>query len=269
MLALRGSDAGLSALAYEACYLWCLGYPDQAAERSRVALEMARQLDHSLSLVEVLCYAGCLFNAQRRDANGLYENSEALIQLSTEKNFSGWLDTGIYSQGEALILLGEVQKGLNFVRQGLESNKSQDVLCYQTVPMGFLAVGYNNAGLLADGLTTLNQALDLVEATSEHHWESELLRLKAELLLEAGKSTEAETCLLASLAVARRQHARSWELRTACDLARLWHQAGRSSKALELLKPVYDWFTEGFDTPDLVEARRILAEIKEDPAKNQ
>ena len=164
----RGSDVGLSALAYAACCLWCLGYPEQALKQSQEALALARELGHPFSLADVLCYAGCLFNEMRRDAQALKDDAEELMRLSKEK-VSGWLGTGTCFQGEALTKLGQVQEGIAQMREGMAARQSIGVRCYLSGTPRSLAEAQAKAGHPEEGLTTLAEALALVEQTDERH----------------------------------------------------------------------------------------------------
>ena len=260
---LRGVDAGLSATGFAACCLWCLGYPDQAQSRSQEVLALARELDHPFSLADVLCFAGCMFNAMRRDAGALKDNAEELEHLSNE-TVQGWGGTGTCYQGEALVMLGQVQEGMAQIREGIAIKKSMFVRLHLPRTLGSLAEAQAKAGHPEEGLTTLGEALVLVEETDERHWEAELHRLRGDLLLMQGDDAEAEVSLKKAIGVARRQSAKSWELRASTSLARLWQKQGKVDEAGQMLGEIYDWFTEGFDTPDLREARALLEEFAED-----
>jgi predicted ATPase len=267
LVVLHGADAGPSALAYAACCLWCLGYPKQALSRSQQALALARELGHPFSLADVLCYAGCMFNSIRRDAQALKDNAEELMRLSNEK-VPGWLGQGTWHRGEALAMLGQVQEGMAQMREGIAASQSIGVRLGLSGTLGSLAEAQAKAGQPEEGLATLAEALALVEETDERHWEAELYRLRAELLLMQGDDAEAEAslhqaenCFQHAVEVARRQQAKSWELRATVSLCRLWQEQGRMDKARQRLAEIYGWFTEGFDTPDLQEAKALLEEL--------
>jgi predicted ATPase len=260
---LKGSDAGLSAIAYAACYLWCLGYPDQALIRSQQALALARELGHPFSLADVLCYAGCMFSAMRRDATALKDNAEELEHLSNEK-VQGWRGTGTCYQGEALVMLGQVQEGMAQMREGMAANQLLNIRLHLPRTLGSLAEAQAKAGHPDEGLTTLEEALALLEETGEHLWESGLYRLRGELLLMQGDDAEAKVSLKKAIEVARRQSAKSWELRASTSLARLWQKQSKVDEAGQMLGEIYGWFSEGFDTPDLREARALLDVFTED-----
>jgi tetratricopeptide (TPR) repeat protein len=176
-----GSDAGMSALAYHACCLWCLGFPEQALKSSQQALTLARELDHAFSLADVLCYGGCVFNEMLGEVQALEESAEELTQLSRVVGFSSFSDTGICYRGEALSKLGRAQDGLAQMREGLASRQSKGALCSSSGILGGLAQAQAAAGQPADGLETLDEALALVEDTGERYYEAELHRLKGAL----------------------------------------------------------------------------------------
>jgi DNA-binding SARP family transcriptional activator/predicted ATPase len=258
---MRGSDAGLSALAYDALCLWCLGYPDQALSRSQETLTLARELDHPYTLADILCYAGCMFDAMRRDASALMEHAEELIRLSSEKGLGGWKEIGYCFQGEALALLGQISEGIAQIRKSIAAYESIGIRLYLPGWLRALAEVQAKANHPEEGFTNLVEALALVDETDERHWEAELYRLMGSLLLLLGNEPEVESNLQKAIAVARKQKAKSWELRATTDLASLWASQGKTDEAHMLLAPVYDWFTEGFDTPDLIAARRLLKEL--------
>jgi predicted ATPase len=262
IVSLRGSDVGLSAQAYAACCLWCLGYPDQAARRSQKALALARALDHPYSLADILCFGGCLFNAMRRDAAALNDHAEELKRLANDK-LQSWLVMGLWQRGEALAMLGHLEEGIAQMRECLALQQSRVERCYRSGCLRSLAEAQAKTGHPEEGLTTLAEALAFVEETDERHWEAELYRLKGELLLTQGDEAGAEASLHPAIEVARRQQAKSWELRAAMTLSRLWQRQGKKAEAHQMLAEIYNWFTEGFDTPDLIEARFLLDSLKE------
>jgi predicted ATPase len=265
LVSLRGLDAGVTSLSFDACCLWALGYPEQASKRSEEVLALARELDHPFSLADGLAFGGCLFNKMRRDAYALRHHAEELMRLSREKALPGWLATGTAYRGEAAVMLGQFQEGMALMREGMGAEQAAGIRMYLTEHLCTLAESLGKAGQPGQGLATLDEALSLVEETEQRQWEAELHRLQADLLLlqgeDAAAQAAAEASYLRALEVARRQHARSWELRAATGLARLWQEQGRTAEAREMLAGIYGWFTEGFDTPDLLEARGLLEEL--------
>ncbi|MGB3716560.1 MAG: hypothetical protein WA996_19240, partial [Candidatus Promineifilaceae bacterium] len=259
-IALRGKDAGLGALAYDACCLWCLGYPDQAYERSQESLALARELGQPFSMVDVLAFAGCVSSEIRRDWGALKEYAERIVKFTTGK-VPGWRGTGEIYLGEALAMMGKIPEGIELIRQGLATRQTVETLCYGTGALGTLALAEGMIGNPGRGLSTLAEAITLVEQTEERYCEAELYRLQGKIHHMMGDEDAAIISFMKAIDVARRQNAKSWELRTGTSLARLWWKQGKISEAHELLKPVYDWFTEGFETPDLKDAKTLLEEL--------
>jgi predicted ATPase len=261
MVALRGSDAGVSALAYDACCLWCLGYPVQALDRSQEAVALARDFDHAFTLADVLCFGGCVFSEMRRDVTALTEYAEDLMRVSEGMSASSFFGTGICYQGEAMTRLGNAQEGVMRIREGLVIRLAIGARCYHTGILCGLAEGHARADQPEKGLTVLAEAFNMVDETSERYCVAELTRLLAELHLSQGDDLEAEASFMKAIELARSQEARSWELRAAIGLARLWQRQGKPDDARQVLGTVYDWFSEGFDTADLVEAQALLDEL--------
>lgn len=157
-------------------------------------------------------------------------------------------------------MLGQVQEGIAQMREGMAVRQSIGARCNLSGISGDLAVAQAKVGQPEAGLATLDETLSFVEETGERYYEAELHRLKGELLLAQGEEVEAEASLHKAIEVARRQQARSWELRATLTLSRLWQNQGRSAEAHRMLAEIYTWFIEGLDTPDLREARALLEE---------
>ena len=259
-ITLRGSDFGLSALAYDACCRWCLGYPDQAAELSKQVLGLARKLGHAFSLTDVLAYAGCMFNEMLRDAPPFMESAKELKRLALER-VPGWLATATSFHGGALAMQGYLEDGIAELRKALERRLYGHEWCYQTGCYCSLARAQLRAKHIEEGLGTVTKALEQIEQSDERYTEAEIYRLQGELLLSQGNEIEAETSFGTAIEVARRQQAKSWELRATTSLARLWRTQGRTDEAWLALVEIYGWFTEGFDTTDLSEAKALLEEL--------
>jgi DNA-binding SARP family transcriptional activator/predicted ATPase len=258
---LRGSDAGLGAMAYEVCCLWALGYPDQALKRSEEALSLAHELGHPFTLADVLCFAGCLFHAMRKDEKSLQRNAEELMRLSQERSLIGWFATGSRSQGEAFALQGKVQKGVKQAREGMEAMRTEKMLIYHSGTFAILAEVQLKAGNLDEALANLDEAFAFVKKTDERYWEAELYRIKGEVLFKQGDDACAETNFIKAIDISRMQSARSLELRAVMSLCRFWKKQGRMEEAHQTLTEIFNWFIEGFDTPDLVAAKKLLEEL--------
>jgi adenylate cyclase len=258
-LHLWGVDAGLSALAYLACCLLCLGFPKQAQKRSQEVLDLSHQIGHAYTLTDVLCYAGCEFNKIRRHAQLFKIYAEELIDLTQEESFLGWSTAGKSCLGEALVILGQPQEGIPLIHEAVTESIAINVMCSVPGSLLSLAEAYASLGDPEQGMAITDQALDLMKQTGAHNWEAELYRTRSTLQLMAGDEAGAEASLKKALEVARRLNARWWELRAAIDLAHLWQKQGKVAEARELVKEVYSRFTEGFDTPELREARELCS----------
>lgn len=258
LVGLHGVDCGVSALAYDACCLWSLGFPEKALSRSREAFAAVRRLEHPFTLADVLCFAGCEFHSMRRDAAALKEHAEQLMQHSKRESLGGWTTPGVRYYGEALAMMGRLQEGIALMREGMSEDHCRGMRLYLCGTLCHLAEALGRAGDAAEGLATVSDGLALVEETGERHREAELRRIKGRLCLMQGDEAGAEAAFREAIAVARRQRAVSWELRATTDLCRLWQAQGKAGEAHRALAEVYDWFTEGFETDDLREARRLL-----------
>jgi predicted ATPase/class 3 adenylate cyclase len=239
--------------------LWMLGYSEQALTRSRQACALAQKLAHPYSLTYALVFASAL-SMFRREAQRVQEQAEAAIALAHEQGFARWLAVGMGWRGWALAEQGAVQDGLAQLRQAPTVGLSQQPLR--------LAEVYGKAGQPEQGLRVLTETLAAVSSNGERRFEAELYRLRGELLLMQSAGTrgsrtaqaevEAETCFRRAIEVARLQQAKAFELRAAMSLSRLWQRQGQRHAARDTLAIVYGWFTEGFDTPDLQEAKALL-----------
>ena len=161
-------------------------------------------------------------------------------------------------RGEALVLQGKIEESTELIQKGMTGMKSEEIAIYYSGTFATLVEGQLNKGLLEDARISLDKAFSFVDETDEHYWEAELFRLKGELLFVDGEITGAEACLLRAIDIAQKQSAKSLELRASISLGRLWSERGKKAKAKKLLSEIYNWFTEGFETPDLMEARELL-----------
>ncbi|KWR88214.1 adenylate/guanylate cyclase domain-containing protein [Cupriavidus sp. IDO] len=260
-------EPGVLGLAFVALDLWLLGYPDQALARTQEMLALAQSRSQPLASAAALQFAAEL-HLHRREAQPTREMAEALLALANEQGFPFWLTWGTILSGWALAAQGRAAEGIERMLQGLSGYRGTGAELWLPHFLALLAEAYARAGQAEAGLKTLAEALRLVERTQEHLYEAELYRLKGELTLlhvregeEASRRDEAEACFLQAIAIARRQGARSMELRGVMALSRLWRRQGRSAEAREMLSEVYKGFTEGFDTLDLQEAKAMLAEF--------
>ena len=255
-------DPGVACLSLGAVPLWILGYPDKARKWADEALALARALSSPFSLTFAMSL-GSNFHQFCRNVQATQEHAEAAVDLAGEQGFGVWTGWGTLMQGWVLAARGDVREGIVQLRNGLIDYNSTGSLFWRTYTLGLLADAYGKARQIEKGLQTLHEAIAMVEKTDERIYEAELHRLKGELLLmQTGSDVEAEGCFKHALDVARQQQAKSFELRTAISLGRLWYSQGKTQEARDLLAGVYDWFTEGFDTHDLKEARALIDELK-------
>jgi class 3 adenylate cyclase/predicted ATPase len=259
-LALRhGVAPAVRCLAHAAPTLWCLGYPEQAVRRSQEALGLAQGLTHPFSLALAQHFAAYLHHC-RREAPAVQAQAEALLALATAHGFPLWVGLGTCWRGWVLAMQEQGEAGLAQIRQGIAAYRATGAALAVPHFCTLLAEVADYLGHPEDGLQALAEAHTLMEQHEEHWWEAEVHRLRGVLLLRqpGTPQAEAEAWLQRALDVARRQEAKSLELRAAMSLARLWQQQGQRTAAYELLAPIYGWFTEGFDTADLQEARALL-----------
>jgi predicted ATPase len=256
---LYGEDAGVLCRSYDAWTLWTLGYPDQGLTQIDETVTLAQKMAHPYSLSFGL-FSVSIFYAFRREVRAAQGHAEAAINLATEQGFPYWMAVGTILRGWALAHQGQAKEGIEQLHQGLRAFRATGAELWRPYFLALLAEAYGTMEQPKTGLTALAEALTLMDTTGERVWEPELYRLKGELLLQqsSDNQAEAESCFHHALDIARNQQAKSLELRAATSLARLWQQQGKRAEAHALLAPVYDWFTEGFDTADLQEAKALL-----------
>jgi class 3 adenylate cyclase/predicted ATPase len=255
----QGPAPGVGCLAVAAHTLWCLGYPAQALRRSQEALALAQALAHPYSLVFAQYYAAYLHH-RRRDAPAVQVQTEALLPLATAQGFPLWRGTGTFWHGWALAMQEEAAAGLAEMHQGLAAVLATGETLGRPLHLVPLAAALGHTGRVEEGLRLLAEALAMLEAGGQGYLLAEAYCLQGVLLLQQAvpEMAQAEACFQQALTIARRQQAKSWELRAAMSLARLWQRQGKRQDAYALLAPIYGWFTEGFDTADLQEAKALL-----------
>jgi len=256
-----GIDIGVWCLSYDAFVLWAQGYPDQALRRAYEARTLAQALSHPHSLAAGLFYVTTT-HCLRREAHATREQADGAMAFASEQGFPNYLAAAMFYKGWALAVQGQ-EEGVTQLCQALATLRAMGAKLWLSGLLSLLAEAYGRAGQIAAGVQTLAEALALVHQTQERFHAAELYRLQGEFVLAcaAEQHAQAETCFRQALDIARHQHARSWELRAAVSLARLWQQQGKCTEARELLAPVYGWFTEGFETVDLQEAKTLLAAL--------
>jgi predicted ATPase/class 3 adenylate cyclase len=255
-------DPGVGSLSMVAIALWTLGYPDQALMRIRESLALAKELSHPFSLADALNFAAELFQL-RQEEEATREQAEVAIALSREQGLTLLEADAITFRGWALAKQGRNKEGIAQVRRGLAAIQATGGKLWQLRSLALLAEACGEAGQPEEGLTALAEAFDLANRTGRAVSVPELYRLKGELLLMQNDSNveEAENSFRRAIEIACKQSAKSWELRATMSLARLLRDTGRRDEARAKLTDIYNWFTEGFDTADLKEAKALLDEL--------
>ena len=265
---LHGVDPGIRALNFLVLTLWVQGYPEQALARSLEAVALGRKLAYGPTLAFSLAYAAEL-RQLLREPSAAREYAEAVIAISIEQGFPFWHAWGTLFQGWTRIECESVSEGITQMRQGLAADEAVGSADQRTYFLALLADSLRRAGDGQASRRMLEQALMLMETTGERCYEAELHRLEGALLLDASSRDDltpmqgdpAEACLREAVSIARRQGAKSFELRAVTSLARLWQREGKIAQARQALSEIYGWFTEGFDTADLRDAKALLEEL--------
>ncbi len=258
-----GTNPSIAALSLRSAAQWELGYPDQAAEGANRAIDAALQLGHTNTTGYALTWAGQLCSHLLRDRAAVTRRAREAVALAEEQGMPTWRAMAEMGVGWSEAVSLKRPEGLATVRQGLAAIEAQGTFFFHTFHLRRLAEAQLALGSPDDALSTLNDALAVGERCEEVWLEPELRRQRGLIRLDLGNDVvAAEADLHQALTLARERETRSWELRIARDLARLWAERGERQQALDLLAPVYAWFTEGFDTPDLVEAKTLLDELR-------
>jgi class 3 adenylate cyclase/predicted ATPase len=247
----------------EACLgnvLFCLGFPDQALARSSAAMAEARRLAHPTSLCVSLVFGSALLSLVG-DNIALGERADQFVALATEQGFPQFRAMGTIYRGWAKVNNGDAGDGILVLGSGSAALQATGQVAWTPYFASLLARAYEIVGQLEEALTLLDEALQLVGRTGERWFLAELHRQKGQLLLRQGHPEAAERLYCKALSVAREQETKLWALRAAVSIARLRCDQGRRAEARDLLAQVYGWFTEGFDTPDLKEAKTLLEQL--------
>lgn len=240
--------------------LWPLGYPEQALRASAQGLAIARESGYAAAVSIALVSAAQLETAVANCSEAAATHVDEAV-AHCAKHYKAYEPWARFYSGIVLSRRGDPRHGIEVMQAATTAEREFDVNLGAAMRLGHLATAYASIGALRDGLGLLDEAIMTVEKTQEQLFEAELHRLRGEVLLRLGMTGDAEAALLRALAVARNQDARMWELRAATSVARLWDRRGRRADAHDLLAPVYGWFTEGFDMPDLKDAKALLNEL--------
>lgn len=278
------ADPGMTLLAYSAPLLWCLGYPLQAEERLAEAARIGENRSHPFSDAVLLHFTSVLYQHQGK-VEEVETTATQMLQICQEHGFSLWEAAATVMKGWALTELERSEEGIAMIRKGIAAWEKTRAELLLPLFLALLAQAYQRAGQYTLALQTLDSALGVVTRTGERAYDAELTRRKGELCLVLDKETEAvagkefggtpqhkhpsdntvaraESYFQEALAIARRQGAKSWELRAALSLSELWCVQDRYREAYNLLRPIYVWFSEGFDTKDLRRARHLLERLQ-------
>jgi class 3 adenylate cyclase/predicted ATPase len=255
-------DPFVASASYLSWDLFALGHPEQARARAEAALARARELAHPASLGFALFFASAL-SQLAGDRRAVQERTEALLALASEQGFAYWAACALVLEGWLLADREWASERIARIRQGIAAYRATGAVHFDPYFLGLLAQAQRGEGQVPEAEETVTEGLDMVRRTGERYYEAELLRLRGELLLAKPMPDPiaAERSLVEALEAARRQRARMWELRAATTLAQHRRDQGRAREARDLLAPVYGWFTEGFDAPDLQEAKAMLDEL--------
>jgi predicted ATPase len=256
-----GDDPRVGSQSWMSIVLFCIGYPDQAAARSSAAIAEARRVAHLPSLAHSLIF-GARLHSLDGDNAAFGERLAQLVALTTDQGFRVWPAMGEILNGWNKVATGDVADGISLLRSGSTYYRTAAAgVVWVPYHLALLAKAYESAGKAEEAVASLNEALQIVDRTGLRWLEAELNRHKGQLLLRQGHTEVAEELYHKALSVAGEQGANLWELRAAGSLARLWCDQRREAEAHDLLAPVYLWFTEGFNTPDLKQAKALLDEL--------
>jgi adenylate cyclase len=261
---LYGQDPGMVSLSYQAMNLWMLGYPSQALQRSFEALDLHQKVSHAYSLAFTLSLVSRLHQF-RREEHLVQERIEASLALCAEHGFKQFWAQGQILRGWGLTMQRQVEEGIAQMEEGLSAYRATGGVLTISYWLTLLAGAYGTKGQPEAALEQLGEAMTMVDKTRERCYEAEVYRLKGVLLLQQSSDhqAEAETCFAQAMTIAQNQSAKSWELRAAISLTRLWQSQGKREEARQLLGDIYNWFTEGFDTADLQDAKALLDALGE------
>jgi predicted ATPase len=257
-----GHDAGVCCRTHAARQLWLLGYPDQARQRSQEALALGREVSHAYSFAQALLWVAWI-HQQCGEVRAAQEWAEALLAIGREHGFPRFVVQGTFLGGWLLVEQGRLEEGIGQMCQVMADHLVRSVGRERSFLSGLMAEAFRRGGRIAEGLSTVTEELTRVRKTGVCYCESELHRIKGELLLKQAvpDEEEAEVCFRQAIEVGQRQEAKSLELRASMSLSRLWQRQGKKAEAQQLLAEIYGWFTEGFDTADIKEAKALLGAL--------
>jgi class 3 adenylate cyclase/tetratricopeptide (TPR) repeat protein len=255
-----GQDPGVVCLVFLATVLWFLGYPAQAWEKMELALSLAEALDHQFTRAFAMSFAGELL-ILLGEISAAEKQIDALLALAREQNFPFWLASGTAGKGRILLLKGRMAQGISYVEKAVASFRNTGSTLGRAGALAYLAEEYCKLGKIETGVMLWEEAQALLVQQEENAHRAELLRVHGKILQAQNRLDEAEVSFQQALEFARTQSAKAWELRAAMDLGHLWLTQGQRERTRTLLSEVYNWFSEGFGTKDLREAKTLLDEL--------
>jgi predicted ATPase len=262
-LAMRfGQDAGVTVLCHRSWALFCLGYPEAALADAENAFKDACEIGHAATLMHALAY-GSFIQIQCGNYPKATARLQELFALANEKGALYWKALGMMLEGCALALTSKASDAVHMITSGINAWRSTRATLHESLFLSHLARAYAELGQFDHAWRCIGEAMTAVETTKERWCEADIHRIAGEIALMPPEpdATKVEAYFERALAVARAQQAKSWELRAAINMVRLWRDQGKRDEARDLLAPIYGWFTEGFDTLDLKEARGLLDEL--------
>jgi predicted ATPase len=260
--AYTGHDAGVTHRCYLALDLWHLGYSDQALKLAREACELARTIGHPFSLEHAIDFAAYLSHYCRLGEE-LKIWGEEEMAVATEQGFPFWHALGTLHKGAGMLLQGRREEALPLLLKGFNGFRATGAEIRVPSYLGMLGDTYTQLARFEDAHRVLSEGLAVAEKNDDRCHEAELHRLRGELFLAESpdRLSDAENCFHQGIETARRQQSKAWELRATMSLARLWQRTGRSGEARDAVAAVYRTYTEGFTTPDLMDAQSFLASL--------
>jgi predicted ATPase len=257
------TESGVSILGFRGRALWLLGYPEAALTNAEHSVENAREIGQAVTLMLALFHAS-VTRMLRGDYTAANTETDELLALADAKTAPQWKALGMLNKGCLLALTGKTSDAVQAIDSGLAAQRATGATTWRPQYLSFLGIAYAELDQFTDARRCLGEAMNIMETSNERLEEAEVNRIAGEIALKSPErdTAKAEAYFKHALSVARAQQAKSWELRAAMSMARLWRDQGKRHEARDLLAPVYGWFTEGFDTLDLKEAKALLDELR-------
>ena len=258
-----GQDLGIANLSYRSTPLWVLGYPQAARTDNENSVAKARETGHATTLILALTYMSVIDVLARKDyADAAKATNDELIALSDEKGALFWRTHGEFLRGSLLAQAGNASEAVQTISSSLTTIRSTGTKIFLPCFLMLLSKARADLGEFDDARGCIDEAMTAIQTNKERWCEAEVNRVAGEIALNRPSRMRRKRKHISSVrSLLRAQQAKSWELRAAMSMARLWRDQGKRQQARELLAPVYGWFTEGFDTRDLKDAKALLDEL--------